>query len=83
MGSSNPKSTSEIAKAVAHHLSSEYDVHIIKSNWPELKILGMSEFLDAEYLPTYIMKQNDNLFSENFECKVLSINPTKKKKYIY
>lgn len=83
VGCSKSDSATKLVNAVEKKLSSEYDIHVVKTTSPQLRVVGMSEELDAETIRNYLLKQNDDLFTSDSVCKILSVGPTKKKKNIF
>lgn len=64
-------------------LSTGYDVHPLKKILPRIRVAGMSEELSSEVLRDYILKQNEDMFAESSECKILKLSSIKNKSDLY
>lgn len=74
---------SMIKEIADKNMSKDYDVHVLKSFQPQLRIVGLSEKLTETELSQYIKLQNDHMFSESSQCEVINIKPTKKNDKVY
>lgn len=74
---------SKLKEIVQEKMSSDYEIHVLKSIHPQLRIVGISENFDPSTLLMYIRKQNDIIFTSNSECSILRMWPTKKNNNIY
>ncbi|CAG9820018.1 unnamed protein product [Phaedon cochleariae] len=73
---------SKLEKVMHEKLSYNYNVHILKSLHPQIRVVGYTENLDEESLLQYILKQNDTIFGTNSDCKVVRTGATNKNKAI-
>ncbi|CAG9817715.1 unnamed protein product [Phaedon cochleariae] len=74
---------SKLEKVMHEKLSDNYNVHILKTLHPQIRVVGYAENLDGESLLQYILKQNDTIFGTNSDCKVVRTGATNKNKAIF
>lgn len=76
--------TTKLRKLAESKLSDRYEVREAKCIHPRVKIVGMTESLDDAALLDYIVKQNDDVFQDVTDCKVVkSCWATKRKNDVY
>lgn len=73
----------KLVRLVEEKLSSKYEIHPVKKVFPRVRIAGISEKYDKDVLRDYIVKQNEALFHDSAECKVLEVNNIKNKIDLY
>lgn len=83
VGCSTIEEVSKLRNIAKNKLDQNYDIKDVKNLNPRVRIVGMSEKLEENDVIEYIKFQNKQLTSENFECKVLKLWPTKKNVKIY
>lgn len=64
-------------------LSSNYDVKVVKSILPRVRIVGFSQDLDDFTLCRYLLKQNPDIINDDATCKLLKHGSTKKNQDVY
>lgn len=73
----------KLVQLAEENLSSKYEIHPIRKVLPRVRVAGISEKYDKEVLRNYIVKQNEALFHDSAECKVLEVNSLKNKTDLY
>lgn len=73
----------KFVKLAGEKLSSGYDVHLLKRVLPRVRIVGISENLTPDVLKEYILKQNEDLFCNSEDCKILKFGSIKNNKNVY
>lgn len=72
-----------LQETVKKELSTNYDIHILKNNSPQLRLVGITDEMDAETFRKYLVKQNEDIFLNASELKIVRIWPTKKNPDIF
>lgn len=75
---SEPVALNKLKAIADKELSDKYDIHLLKSSHPHIRIVGMSECYDEDTLKNCLFKQNPNIFSVNSVVKFVRSWPTKK-----
>ncbi|KAJ3641888.1 hypothetical protein Zmor_028358 [Zophobas morio] len=65
--------------AKSKKLSSDYDIRDIKTLRPRIRIAGMSDWIDESCIIPYLVKQNEYIFNNVDEYKLIKFSPLKKK----
>ena len=75
--------TQKFKQIAQEKLSNQYDVRKLKGLHPRLRIVGLTDKLDQDTICNLVVKQNRELFSENSDCKIIKIWPTKNNKNVF
>lgn len=82
IGCNKPDDAHKLKQMAEEKLSSEYKIREVKNNNPKLKLVGMIEEYTEDQLLKFIKTQN-KVLSENSECRIVKIWPTKKNVHLY
>lgn len=83
VGCRSREENEKFRKLVAEKLSADYDIKEVKGISPRLRIVGFSEKYDEETLHNLILKCNQDIFSDDSECKIVKIFATRKNNSIF
>ena len=75
VGSENTKTFKQIAKG---KFSEQYEIREVRSIRPSIRIVGFSDDIEEDNIVTYLRKQNEIIFGEDSDIKLLKVNATKK-----
>lgn len=83
LGCAKPEEFSLLKDMAEEKLSATYDVHVLKSAHPQIRIVGMCNQYSDNELKTYLTKQNPYIFSDNSDVSIVRTWSTRKNKKIY
>lgn len=71
VGCDNADDVSKIKNAAEKNLSSDYEVRVLKSPRPSLRMVGFEAHYDEASLLHFIQKQNASVVTKESECEVV------------
>lgn len=83
LGCSHSDGIAKLKDIAQKELSSKYDVRVLKSARPQVRIVGMGTCYSDCELKNYLVKQNPQVFSEKSEIQIIRSWPTKKDKNVF
>ena len=70
-------------KEMAEEKLVNYEIRNVKGVHPRIRIVGLTQLFDIDYIGDYLLKQNTSIFDKNSHCKVIKCWPTKNNKDVY
>ncbi|KAJ3652607.1 hypothetical protein Zmor_018558 [Zophobas morio] len=80
---SNQSCGDKLKQLASASLSNTYEVKLVRTFRPSVRIVGMSKDVTKESLPNYLLKQNPGIFSSSSWCRVLRYWSTFKDKSVF
>lgn len=83
IGCTNEKEASKLKEVAKGKLAEKYEIRDAKNLNPRIRLVGISEKLEESELVEFVKYQNKSLFSENSECKLIKLWPTRKNSNVF
>ena len=82
VGCSSSENSKKLKQIATDKLSSDYDVVVLRSEHPKVRIVGIPSCLDKESLMNYLKSQNLELLADATVYKLLNLWPLRKNKKV-
>ncbi|KAJ3656732.1 hypothetical protein Zmor_015782 [Zophobas morio] len=82
VGCNNIENSKKLKQLAADKLSNDYDVFVLRSEHPRVRIVGIPSCLNKESFMSYLKSQNSDLLADATEYRLLNFWPLKKNKKI-
>ncbi|XP_063934085.1 uncharacterized protein LOC135145890 [Zophobas morio] len=82
VGCNNIENSKKLKQLAADKLSTDYDVFVLRSEHPRVRIVGIPSCLNKESFMNYLKSQNSDLLADATEYRLLNFWPLKKNKKI-
>lgn len=83
IGCQDESGVSKLKEVAKDKLAGKYEISDVKNLNPRIRLVGISEKLEESELVEFVRYQNKSVFSENSECKVIKLWPTKKNSNVF